>query len=138
MKAYVALLLSTLLWGLWGLAAKKAVDLSHPYSVLWMYSVPYMVALPFWYWMGARFAHAPDNNSGAFLWAAVASLASLLAMLILFFALRSKPASVAVAATSAYPLVTMALAVFTGSESFGVGRLAGVLLIVVGIVIIQL
>jgi drug/metabolite transporter (DMT)-like permease len=138
-KANAALVLATLLWGLWGIADKKAIELAHPYTVQWMYAIPYVVTLPLWYWMGASVSTAAANTSGgAFFWATVASVASIVATMVLFFAMQSKPASLAVAATSAYPLVTMALAVFSGTERFGFGKLAGVLLIVVGIVAIQL
>jgi drug/metabolite transporter (DMT)-like permease len=137
MKANLALLAATLLWGLWGLADKKAVELAHPYTVQWMYALPYILALPLWYWLGARAGATTNHDTSALMWAVVASSASILATVLLFFALQSRPASFVGAATSAYPVVTMVLAVMSGSEDFNVGRLVGILFIMVGVVLVQ-
>jgi drug/metabolite transporter (DMT)-like permease len=50
------------------------------------------------------------------------------------FALRGMPASGASAVSSAYPLITMALAIAMRQESFSIDRRIGCLLIIGGLV----
>jgi len=124
------------LWGLWGLAEKAAVSRAHPFSLQWMYSLPYLVTLPLWYWLGARAAPETHHDSRAILWAVLASLASMGAGLLLYFAMQSRPASMAVATTSAYPVVTFILAVVAGKEDPSPLRLLGLAVIIAGVVIV--
>jgi drug/metabolite transporter (DMT)-like permease len=71
-------------------------------------------------------------------WAFLASLCSLEALLLMYFALQSKPASMAVAMTSAYPVVTLLLAIFTHAETFNLKNVLGIVLIVAGVMVMQL
>lgn len=138
-KTTLVLLIATLLWGIWGVADKNAVTRVHPYTVHWMYSIPYVLLLPLWYWMSLKAAPeaAGRIDFPALLWALGASVASMLATVLLFFAMRSKPASLAVAMTSAYPLVTLALGILTHTEALDVRKLFGIILIIIGVIFIQ-
>lgn len=137
MTTITLLILATILWGIWGIADKYAVGNAHPFTVQWMYALPYILAMPVWYWLGRNTRPETNHNQTAFAWAVVASLASMLALLLLLFALQRKPASLAVAFTSAYPLVTLVIAVMMGTEKFSLPKVAGILLIIAGLIVLQ-
>ncbi len=138
MRTNLILILAVILYGIWGIANKFAVGRAHPFTVQWMFAVPLIVSLPIFYWLGARAAPETNHDTTALLWAVVASAASILATLLLYFALRERPASIAVAITSGYPLVTLALAVLAGTETFTLPKVVGVLLMFGGVVLLQL
>jgi bacterial/archaeal transporter family protein len=137
MTATILLLISTLLWGFWGIADKFAVERAHPYSVQFYYSIPYLIFIPLWYFLSRRAEVQGAVDPQAIGWAMAASTSSILAVLLFVFALRDKPASIAVAITSIYPIVTMALALITKSETLSFPKVFGILLIVVGVIITQ-
>ncbi len=149
MRDNIFLLLATVLWGIWGFALKLAVDRAHPFTVQWMYALPNIVFIPVWYWLahnassaaasvgtGSSAANAIDLP--ALGWAGLAAVCSVGALLLMFFALQSKPATVAVAMTSAYPIITLALALVTHTEIFNLKHLAGIILIIAGVIVLQL
>jgi bacterial/archaeal transporter family protein len=136
MRAIMMLLIATVLWGFWGFSEKSAVLRAHPYTVQWMYSLPYLLAIPIWYWLGSRAAPDTNHSLPALVWALAAGLASIGALILLLFAMQTKPASVAVAITAAYPMITMLLAVLSGAESFSLPRLIGILLIIAGVIVV--
>ncbi|MDR3573651.1 MAG: EamA family transporter [Anaerolineaceae bacterium] len=138
MKANALLILSTILWGIWGIADKYAVSRAHPYTIQWMFSIPFMVFIPLWYFLSKRAETGNSFDIQAFGWATLASVASILAVLLFLFALQSKPASIAVAITSAYPLVTLALALILKTEQLTLPKVIGVLLILAGIGVLQI
>ena len=138
MPAKLSLVLAALLWGLWGIGEKFAVARVHPYSVQWMYSVPYVLLLPVWFMLARRAAPQEAMDWTAFAWAFGACVASLLAMLLMVFAMRTEPASVAVAITSAYPIVTLLLGALAGEETITAKRLIGLGLTISGVIVLQL
>ena len=137
MDAFTLLLISTVLWGVWGAANKLAVERAHPFSVQWMYAIPYLLFIPVWILMSRQAAPQQGFDWSAFLWAGLASLASLGAVLLFFFAVQRVPASNAAAVTSAYPLVTLAIALVSRQESLTPLKIIGILLIIAGVVALQ-
>jgi drug/metabolite transporter (DMT)-like permease len=138
MTAKFSLVLAALLWGLWGIGEKLAVARVHPYAVQWMYSVPYVLLLPVWFMLARRAAPQGVMDWTAFAWASGACIASLVAMLLMVFAMRTEPASVSVAITSAYPVVTLLLGVLMGEETINAKRLIGLGLTISGVIVLQL
>lgn len=138
MRANIILLTATILWGVWGWADKNAVARAHPFTIQWMYSIPYIIFIPLWYWLGAKMAPATNLDSGAFFWAISASIVSMVAAILLLFALQLKPASIAVSITSGYPVITLILSVLSGSEGFSWQKLIGILFVFIGLVILQI
>ena len=141
MRDNVLLLLATVLWGIWGFAIKLAVDRVHPFAVQWMYALPNIIFIPIWYFLARK--AAPDPASAvvdlpALGWASLAAVCAVGAMLLMFFALQSKPATLAVAMTSAYPIVTLALALVRRAEVFNIRHVIGIVLIIAGVIILQL
>jgi bacterial/archaeal transporter family protein len=137
MTATVLLLISTVLWGFWGIADKFAVTRAHPYSVQFYYSIPYLLFIPLWYFLSRRSEISGVVDPQAILWSMAASVSSILAVLLFVFALRDKPASIAVAITSIYPIVTLTLALITKSETLSFTKVFGILLIITGVFITQ-
>ena len=124
------------LWGVWGVAEKAAVARAHVYTVQWLYALPYLVALPIWYWLSTR-AGGPALTARAASYAIGGSVASMVALLLLLLALRDRSASVVVAATSAYPAVTLLIAVAIGQEALSVVKLLGIGLVIGGVILLQ-
>lgn len=139
MRDTLFLLLATLLWGLWGVADKYALTRAHPFTVQWMYSLPYIFFIPVWLYLSYRLSadHTLKVDPVALGWALLASMASISAMLLLFFVLQHRPASLAVAFTAAYPLVTLAIGVLAGQETLSWPKVIGIALIVAGVIVVQ-
>ena len=133
----ILLITATILWGIWGIANKYAVQNAHPFTVAWMYAVPSILLIPLWYWLGTRASPATALDRTAFVWAALASLTSIAATTLLFFVMQRQPASLVVAAVSAYPLVTLVIGVLAGIEKFSPLRLVGIVVIIVGVILVQ-
>ena len=141
MRDNVLLLLATVLWGIWGFAIKLAVDRAHPFAVQWMYALPNIVFIPIWYFLARKAVPGAASavvDLPALGWASLAAVCAICAMLLMFFALQSKPATLAVAMTSAYPIVTLALALVTRAEILNLKHVFGIVLIIVGVIVLQL
>lgn len=134
---YLLLILATILWGVWGYANKIAVTQAHPFSVQWMYSIPMILLVPLWFLLGRSQRPETNLNSSAFLWAAAAGIAATLAFLAMLFAMRSASATMAVALTAAYPVVSAVIAYFAGTEKINLGQIAAIGLIVIGTILFQ-
>ena len=132
------LFLATLLWGISGIADKNAITRAHPYTVQWLYALPYIVSIPLWYWLSVKAGAGAHPTIAAIGWSFAASVLTLLGMLCLFFAMRDKPASIAMAITSAYPLVTLLIAVLLKQESLSMPKIVGLLLIASGVFVLTL
>ena len=137
MSTILLLILATILWGVWGIADKLALNHAHPYTVQWMYAIPYVLALPLWYWLGNRIQPETNHSLPAFGWAVFAGGASMLALILLLFALQGQSASLVVAFTSAYPFVTLFLAVLLRMEKISIQQVLGMVLIIGGLVLLQ-
>jgi len=142
MRDNVLLLLATVLWGIWGFAIKLAVDRAHPFAVQWMYALPNILFIPIWYFLARKAVPSAGASAAVDLpalgWASLAAVCAVSAMLLMFFALQSKPATLAVAMTSAYPIVTLALALVTRAEVFNIRHVIGIVLIIAGVIVLQL
>jgi drug/metabolite transporter (DMT)-like permease len=137
MPANILLFLSTLLWGVWGLANKMAVAKAHPFNVQWMYSIPLVLFLPVWFWLANRSEMGIVFDRKAIIWSILAAVSMLGATLFLLFGMQKVSASTAVAFTAAYPVFTLLLAVLLGLETFSLKQLAGIGLIIAGVILIQ-
>lgn len=138
MLGNLSLVAALVLWGIWGLLHKQAVDRSHPLTVEWMNCVPYVVLIPLWFALGRRAAPATNGDPRVFALAVAGALCGMLATLFVLFALRNRPASLVIAVTSGYPMVTFLLALATGLEQWNTARAAGIALIVAGISVLTL
>lgn len=128
---------STILWGVWGYVNKLAVGHAHPLTVQWMYYVPSLLFIPILFFLGARAAPETNLNGSALRFAIVSGLAAGGASLLFFYALQNMNASVAVAVTAAYPVITLALGVLLGEESLSLQKIAGIGIIIIGIIVLQ-
>jgi drug/metabolite transporter (DMT)-like permease len=76
-------------------------------------------------------------DSSAFRYALISGFAAAGAALLFFFALRDTSASVAVAVTAAYPVVTLAIGVLLREETLDLRKGLGIAIIIVGVVVLQ-
>ncbi|MFN8376640.1 MAG: DMT family transporter [Anaerolineae bacterium] len=137
MKDTLLLIIATILWGIWGITNKYAIDRAHPYVVQWMYALPIALSIPLFLWLGARAAPVANQNPASALWWAVASgVAATIAFLLMLFALQNVAPSVATAITAAYPAVTFVIGVALRIEDFSLQKLLGLGLIIVGLVVL--
>lgn len=137
MSTILLLILATLLWGVWGIADKLALNHAHPYTIQWMYAIPYVLTLPAWYWLGSRIQPESNHSLPALGWAVFAGGASMLALVLLLLTMQTQPASLVVAFTSAYPFVTLFLAVLLRMEKITFPQVIGMALILAGLIILQ-
>lgn len=138
MHPYLAILLATLAWGVWGFAHKNAVTRAHPYTVQWMYSIPYALAIPLWYWFSMRVEGSGVAVAARpWLWSTMGSMASISAVFLVLVAMRTTSASVAVALTSAYPLITLLLGALNGSERVTTVKVLGIVFIALGVMLLR-
>jgi transporter family protein len=136
MKADIYLLVATILWGVWGFADKMAVARAHPFTAQFLFYLPSLFFVPLWYLMSRKVGSGAAIDLQAAGWAFLASISSMLAMYLLFLALQSKPASIAMAMTSAYPLVTLTLAMVMRMEHLTLEKIAGMGLIIAGVILL--
>jgi bacterial/archaeal transporter family protein len=137
MRAVILLLIATVIWGVWGFANKMAVDRAHPFTVQWIYSIPYILLIPVWFWLGSREAPETNTNNDAVVWAIISAVATMLAFVIYLFAQREVSASVASAILAAYPIVTLILSVLWRLESITIEKLLGIGLIIAGVIVLS-
>ena len=138
MFGLIAIVGALLLFGAWGIFHKLAVDRAHPFTVEWMAAVPVVLLLPVWFVLGNRLAPATNFEPKAFLPAAAAGASGVIATILVLFAMRERPASVVIAVTAGYPMVTLLFALATKTEAFSAVRAGGVVLITVGVVLLLL
>jgi drug/metabolite transporter (DMT)-like permease len=93
---------------------------------------------PLWFVLARRSAPATNTDARVFGLAVTGALCGMLATLFVLFALRHRPASLVIAVTSGYPMVTFLLALATGREQWNTARAAGIALIVAGISVLTL
>ena len=129
--ASVYLLVTTVLWGLWGFAEKQASLRASPWVVQWMYSLPYVAVFGAGL-VGRAFGADVPVSGPALGWSFVGGVSAIAASVFLLFAMKVHAASTAVALTSAYPLVTLLLGVATRTETVRPAHLAGLGLVAAG------
>jgi transporter family protein len=137
MLPLILLLASTVLWGVWGYVNKLAVTNAHPLTVQWMYYLPSLLFIPLLFVLGNRAAPENNLNGEALKWAVISGVAAAGAALLYFFALRETSASLAVAVTAAYPVITLAMGALLGSETIDARKLIGIGIIIVGVIVLN-
>lgn len=132
----VYIVLATVLWGLWGFACKEAQRRVNVWSVQWMSLMPPFLGIPLG-WAFLRTQVLPQGISPiAMLWSLTAGAASLAGSVLLLLSMQTRPATVAIAATAAYPLVTLLLTAATGVEALRVSHAIGAVLVVSGLAVL--
>lgn len=138
MDLNLAILMTLLCWGLWGIFDKKAVAASNPFDTLLMTYTTFIPAT------GIAFVvlnHClPDWHltPGVLMWTGLAAICNWLAILAYLKALSRTEASYVLGITAAYPLIMQVLAIFALGESLVPLRIAGSILIAAGVFAIGL
>jgi len=139
MPFMIVLLLCILLWGVWGLSSKLSNVHNAPAFVTLATHFLYAVfSLPL-LWKLKQSQEAINWGFQAIFWIALTAVLGVGAKLLFNTALAKAPASMVVASTATYPLITTLLAVLflkervTMSQGFGMGLcVAGVYLVTMG------
>lgn len=132
-------LLAFVLFGFWGLASKIAINAVGPGSIFGFYAIS-SLTVPFVYaWFRrVRPAQSRDGNPSWIAWAlgATALALNVCAVFAFSFALDSGLASLVVPISSAYPLVTVILAVALLREKLNWLHLTALVFVIIGLIVI--
>jgi transporter family protein len=129
-------LLSMLLWGLWGLVSKRAVELSSPLhnQVLSTFGFVLPVALLV---RSKNLGVGTAKRRGAS-WAFLTGLCGGLGNVALFLSFsHGAKASVVIPLTGVYPLVSVALAVILLKEKLNAVQIGGIILALAALVLLN-
>lgn len=135
---WVFIVAATLLWGVWGIFDKKAVDAGGPgVSFLGHCVWEIMVLVPFGWWVWKRYR--AFFNKGKQLWKPIAASAVCINIGSLSYltALSLATASYVLVITGCYPMVMYLLAIGILKEQFNMVRLVGIILVTIGGIVTQ-
>lgn len=137
MKWLLAALGTTILWGFWGVAARKATMYSNAWYQVYVASnmvVIVVIALLLALKGGSSL---PPRAEGAS-WALAAGTAGTVGYILFILSMEwGGSASVVVPLTALYPAVAAVLAVFLLGESLTLTKIAGITLAVVAIILLS-
>ncbi len=138
MTGTLAMFATLLAWGMWGYGSSQAVRGVHPLAIQWLYSIPYTVMLPIWYWLGSHERSMNPPAAKNIIWALAACSVSMAASYLFGLAMKHERAAVVIGVTSAYPLVTILILILTGSEQVRWQHVVGGIFIIIGVAIVQM
>lgn len=115
---------------------KKTINQTNPFNIQLIHCILGTLLLPLWFYLSQK------NSSNKITWdiagwAAMSSFISSVGFLCFLAALRDKTASGTVAVLSIYPMITLFIGIFYGTERFCFGKFLGMLIIVFGIFLVQ-
>lgn len=132
-------LMSFLFWGFWSLTSKMAVDAVGPGNVFIFYVVAAMTAAPVYSWLRFRYPSSmPGDDPSRRAWAvgAIALAVNVGGAWAYTFALETGNASLVVPISSAYPLITVVLAIIIYRERVNRLQTAALAFILTGLVLL--
>lgn len=125
-------IITLVLWGMWGFLAKVSSNHIGPRAVyLWGSVGALVVTIISIFVLDFHFEIHPKGM----LYALIAGLAGGGGVIFFYYALRYGKASVVVAITALYPLVTLGLSSFFLKEGFSLKQIIGMLLAIVAILL---
>jgi transporter family protein len=138
-RSLVFALLAFALWGLWSLTSKMAIDVVGPGNILGFYVIS-SLTVPLVYACYRRVRPRPsgDNKPSWTMWAlgATALALNVFGVFAFSFALNQGFASLVIPISSAYPLVTVLLAVGLLHEKLGRVHVIALFFVIVGLILI--
>lgn len=137
MSTGLLIFISILGWGLWGVFDKFAVRTLHPTSVMFATEIINLAFFPIYYtiWKKA----APDQVwvFRDLCWVFASYIGCLAASLSYTFAIRDAEVSKVIGLTSAYPAMTLVLAVVFLREEITVQKVVGIALVAIGMKVLS-
>ena len=132
---FVFALLALIMWGLWGFFPKLSTNYISPKSAL-VYEVlgSMIVGILIFFLVGFK----PEVHTKGIIFAVLTGIAATLGTLFFLYAVSRGKASITMAITVLYPLITIALAFFILHESISVKQGIGMLLALIAIVLVAL
>lgn len=136
-RSLIFALIAFLLWGVWGLTTKIALSMLGPGNVFGFYSIS-AVGIPLVYFTLRRNRLSTGEKPSRFIWAAGAAgvASNVLGTLIFGFALSLGQAALVVPISSAYPLVTVVLAILLLGEKLNRLQTVALTLVLLGLITI--
>lgn len=131
------LVLSTLGFGIWGVALKKAVLHMPPLAAYVASAAVQLALVPVWVLLARRLRTDLAFPATGVAWAVTAAVSVAAGTVFLLLAMRERDASSAVALTGAYPVVTLLLAALLLGEPLSPSKIGGVVAIGVGVVLLE-
>ena len=132
-------LLAFALWGFWGLTSKMAINAIGPGNILGFYVISSLI-VPFVYACFRRTRPGPPGDSGpswiAWILGATTLAVNVCGVFAFSFALNAGLASLVVPISSAYPLVTVMLAVALLHEKLDRLHMIALIFVIIGLVMI--
>ncbi len=132
-KLIIYVIAATLLWGVWGIFDKKAVDTGGALTAFFVHCVYEIIALVPMIFIVIKKQKAYLRN-GWNLWAPVlgSGLCINIGSATYMLALSMATASYVIVITGCYPMIMYVLALFVLKEKFNYVRLAGIVLVTMG------
>ena len=138
MRSVIFAFLAMLCWGIGPILAKTGLVSMEPFSALTIRSVSVaVVLLAAGLLTGKMTALSHVDFRAASFMMGEGILAAFLGQIAYFYALKTGEASVITPIAAAFPIVTLILAVILLGENFSAQKLAGSVLIVAGVIIVN-
>lgn len=139
MNYFVFALLAAIMFGLAPVFSKIGLEGVNPGVALTIRSsVITMIMLIWVMFNGGAEALSEAGPRGWFFLALDGISAALLGQLFYYYALKSGDASVVVPVVAAFPIFTVMVAAFLLDESITVARLAGLMMVVAGVILVRM
>lgn len=140
-RSLVFALLAFVLWGFWGLMSKMAINAIGPGNILGFYMISSLIVPSVYVWFRrATAVQSGESNPSWIAWALGATTLALnvCGVFAFSFALNAGLASLIVPISSAYPLVTVILAVALLREKLDRLHVIALVSVVIGLIMIGL
>ncbi|ADL08923.1 EamA family transporter [Thermosediminibacter oceani] len=137
MKSYIFALLTALFWGAAPILGKMGLAKLPPFLALSLRSFTISAVLLATGLLSGSFKNLSIETRSFLFIAGEGLMASLLGQLAYYYALKYSEASKVVPISSAFPLVTVALAFLFLRESLTLKKFFGTLLVILGIILIR-
>lgn len=135
---WLFVILTVLLWGSAPIFEKVGLSKATPYQAVVVRSLVIAILVFFGAIVSGRFTEAFRLETKTLVFVIIGGLfAGLLGQLTYFNALKGAEASKVIPLTAAFPLVTTVLGVVILNESFSWEKLAGVMLVITGAVLLR-
>lgn len=132
---YFIIIVVTLIWGVNGILDRKALATGHPLEVNFIGTLA-MIAVALVYLAIAKWQHIPlAFHRSTVLFAALNGVLVPTAYVIFLYALSRGALTTVVTITAAYPIITYILAVLFLNEPVTPSKLAGIVIVVIGMIV---
>jgi uncharacterized membrane protein len=131
------LIISFVGWAAWSFINKLAADKLHPYFIQMMGCIVGMILLPIYFYFLKQQSPTPTINIGYAFLSALASLLAAGAAIAYIYNIRGGNLGAISVISSSYPVLVYILSVVFLKEEITIVKVAGVILVLLGVVAIS-